>query len=100
MGLKDVRIRAIKCLENGNFVHEERDSIDEKNLLASNEVQTEFVVKLLKQTTGLNYNESPHHILEDVNVHVCKPILENKQWYVKFYFEEPDTVFISVHLSI
>ncbi|MBU3845374.1 MAG: hypothetical protein H9855_00060 [Candidatus Acinetobacter avistercoris] len=102
MGLKDVRIKAIKCLENGDIMHSERnhDSIDDKNLLACNKVQPDYVIMLLRKTTGLEYEESEHHYLETVSVHVCKPIWEGKRWYVKFHFEEANIVFLSVHLSL
>lgn len=34
-----------------------------------------------------------------IDVHVFKPYKDAKRWYIKFYFIDPDVVFISVHES-
>lgn len=34
-----------------------------------------------------------------IDVHVLKPFKNGKRWYIKFYFIEPDAMFISVHES-
>ena len=52
MGFRDARSALIDALETGNFQHEARDVLSEKNLLAVGDVDIEFVVKLLKKTGG------------------------------------------------
>lgn len=34
----------------------------------------------------------------EVDVHICRSWKSGGWWYVKFYFMEPDMIFISVHL--
>jgi hypothetical protein len=34
---------------------------------------------------------------QNIDVHVIKTRHKNEQWYIKWYFIEPDAVFISVH---
>lgn len=94
MGFKEVKHTVIKALAEGTFSHEPRaGSIDEKNKLATGEVTPEFVAGLIKRSKGADYSCSPHHKAPAIEVHV----IEKNDWYVKFYFLEPDTVFISVH---
>lgn len=104
MGFRDARSRAIEAIESGNVQHEARSgAIDEKNLLQTGEVGSQFVARLLRQCRGTQYERSPHHFVPGVEVHVFRPELvvpERKspqRWYVKLYFLEPDVVFISVH---
>ncbi|WP_181427854.1 hypothetical protein [Pseudomonas mosselii] len=42
---------------------------------------------------GSHYSSSPHHAVPAIEVHVLK----RRGWYIKFYFIEPQTWFISVH---
>jgi len=94
MGYQEVKSSVINALEAGMFSHEPRaGSIDEKNKLATGEVTPDFVANLIKRSTGADYSCSPHRQAQEIDVHV---IIKN-DWYVKFYFLEPDTVFISVH---
>ena len=105
MGLKDTRTKAIECLKAGTVQHEARDSIDEKNLLQTGAVTVEFVIKLLNATKGGEYSAIPHMNDANVNVHICEPeakedgATEKSRWYLKFYFVDPDLMFISVHKS-
>jgi hypothetical protein len=34
---------------------------------------------------------------QGIDVHVIKTLYKTEQWYIKWYFIEPDAVFISVH---
>jgi hypothetical protein len=94
MGFTKVKNTVIKALSAGTYNHELRAGrIDEKNKLATGEVTPAFVANLIKRSTGANYSCSPHHKAPAIEVHV----ITKNDWYVKFYFLEPDTVFISVH---
>lgn len=94
MGFSSVKRQALKALLEGSFLHEvRRGAIDEKNLLATGEVTAEWVARVIARSTGANHQVSPHHQDATLEVHV----IVKQGWYVKFYFLEPDTVFISVH---
>lgn len=97
MGFKDVKKEVIDCLNNGLVLHEARNNIDIKNLLETGVVSNSEVAKILATSKGNEYSCSPHHFDENIDVHVIK--LKNKGifWYIKWYFSEPNSVFISVH---
>ncbi len=93
MGFKEAKKKLIECLENGNIRHEERCSIDIKNLYAIGEITTEEVINIVKIARGNNYESSPHHYDRSIEVH----IIRINTWYIKWYFSEPNTIFISIH---
>ena len=93
MGFKDARSKVIAALKNGDYSHETRLNVSEKNKLQTGEVSANFVVDLIKKCTGNDHECSPHH--QDINVDVH--VLKRDGWYIKFYFVDPATVFISVH---
>lgn len=93
MGFKLVKARVIKALLEGTYEHEVRLDIDEKNKLQNGEVSAQFVTELIRRSTGDDYESSPHHQDSRVEVH----IIVKSEWYIKFYFIDPATVFISVH---
>lgn len=97
MGFKDVKREAITCLKNGAYDHEARADIDIKNLFSNGTVDTDYVISLISKTSGDQYECSPHHQDNSIDVHVCRPLKDGCYWYVKFYFIAPDIVFISVH---
>lgn len=99
MGFKDVRAKVIAALQSGDIRNEQRPDADEKNLLESDEVTTDFVVKLLLRCSGDQYETSLHHFDREVLCHVFTPYLGGERWYVKVYFQLSDAVFISVHRS-
>lgn len=92
MNFKDVKKKVIEDLLDGNFSHEARNQIDEKNLLQVGQIDAVGVVEILKRCRGQNHRQSPHHQCQSIDVHV---ILVNG-WYIKFYIVE-STTFISVH---
>lgn len=95
MGFRDVKTEALKRLKEG-FIQHETDragDINVKNLLLTGEMSVEEVMGLINKTRGNQYESSPHHAAPEIEVHTFKP----DGWYVKFYFLEPDIVFISVH---
>jgi hypothetical protein len=90
----------LAALEAGNFQHEAREVLSEKNLLAVGEISVSDVVSVVRRSRGTDYTASPHHWDPDVEVHVFRPTVEGTRWYVKAYFlEEPEgtAVFISIH---
>lgn len=103
MGLKDARKKAIGCLKSGDYEHENRKSINEKNLLLTGEITIDDVCTLLNATKGNRYEESPHHAVPTIMVHEFKPnskkVNGNISWYIKLYFIDDKTMMISAHPS-
>lgn len=99
MGFKDVRSKAIESLEAGKTQSEERPDIVEKNLFKTGVVTAADVVALLKHTRGDQYRVVPHNIVSGIEVHIFEPVKEGVEWHIKFYFLDPNCVFISVHKS-
>ena len=93
----DVKKQVIGCLLNGNVDHEARGSIAIKNLLAIGDISTDDVADILKKAKGTEYETSPHHDVKEIDVHIIKTRYAGEDWYIKWYFLEPDSVFISVH---
>lgn len=97
MSFKEVKKKVLNCLEKGLIEHEERNDIDVKNLLATGQVTVGQVSSMIGRSRGNEYSSSPHYVVSDIDVHIVKTRSEGKDWYVKWYFVEPNTVFISVH---
>ncbi|QGR05681.1 hypothetical protein CTZ24_04360 [Pantoea phytobeneficialis] len=97
MAFKEIKSKAISCLKNGCYDHEARCDIDTKNLFSVGEIDEEYVISLIQRTFGDQYTYSPHHQDSHTYVHLCRPYKDGCYWYVKFYFIEPDIIFISVH---
>jgi len=100
VSLRTVRQALIGSLESGNFEHEARAALAERNLLAVGDVDAAFVVRLLQRTRGDRYATSRHDWDREVTVHVFRPELDGERWYVKAYFLDVQAgraVFISVH---
>lgn len=93
MGWKIIKAQVIKALKNGTFQHEARREIETKNLLQMGRITPNDVRMLLERARGTDHASRPHHRAPSVTVH----IVTVQGWYIKFYFVEPDTVFISVH---
>lgn len=64
-----------------------------KNLLAMGAVSADEVIDVIHACQGRDYSSSPHHAVPGIEVHV----LRRCHWYIKFFFIEPHTWFISVH---
>lgn len=97
MGFKDVKAKVLACLDEGAVLHAERANIDIKNLLAIGEVALDEVASVIGRAGGTDYSCSPHHTVAGVEVHVIRTKFCGEKWYIKWYFLEPDSVFISVH---
>lgn len=98
-GFKEVKAKAIKCLEEGAYAHEARNEIEVKNLFLIGQLSEDEVIELIKCCRGNQYEKSTHHFESKVIVHILKPKLRMKNWYIKFYFVDPNVMFISVHES-
>lgn len=92
-GFMAVKRSVLEALDSGAYQHEARGSIDTKNLLATGEVSAVQVAHLVRRSSGTEYTCSPHHRNPKVDCH----IIRTRGWYVKFYFLDPETMFISVH---
>ena len=93
MGFREAKKRVLEALISGSFIHAIRDRIDEKNLLHTGDVSAEEVVEIITRCNGTHHTETPHHTIATTTTHVLK----SDGWYIKFYFIDQDTVFISVH---
>lgn len=94
---KEIKHQVIQCLVEGNILHEARNNIDIKNLLKTGVISIEEITEILKRSRGNQYKSSPHQMDQRIDVHVIKTLYKTGQWYIKWYFIEPDAVFISVH---
>lgn len=92
-GFKAAKSALLAALRSGNYQHEVRDDIDVKNLLSTGAMAPSALVAIINRATGLDHSTSPHHGDASITVHVLK----TGGWYVKFYFLDPSTFFISVH---
>lgn len=93
----DVKKQVLDCLQEGCILHESRNDIDIKNLLEVGAISVEEVADIIRRSRGNDYESSPHHMDPSIDVHVIKTRYQSEQWYIKWYFIEPDVVFISVH---
>ncbi len=93
MGFKEAKRKVLEALSTGAYQHESRKGIDVKNLLAMGNVSAEFVSGLIRKCNGKDHEMSAHDMMRSITVHVLK----KDGWYIKFYFIDPDTWFISVH---
>lgn len=93
IGFREAQRAVIAALEAGEYQHVSRGDIDVKNLLAAGEVSASEVAQVVRSCRGIHYTSSPHHAVDAIEVHVLK----RDGWYIKFFFIEPDTWFISVH---
>ena len=93
IGYKYARQKVLQALSLRIYSHEVRHAIDVKNLLHSGDVTPDEVISLIESSSGADYSSSMHHVVQSVEVHVIRC----SRWYIKFYFVDPDTVFISVH---
>ncbi|OUM29944.1 hypothetical protein B8W72_17685 [Pseudomonas putida] len=93
IGFREAQRAVIEALESGEYQHVSRGDIDLKNLLATGEVSACEVAEVVRSCRGIHHASSPLHAVAAVEVHVLK----RNGRYIKFFFIEPDTWFISVH---
>lgn len=92
-GFDAVKHAVLTALHAGDFQHEPREEADYKNLLSAGKVSAEDVARVIRRCKGTDHQCSPHHSVKGVDCHIIK----SQGWYVKFYFVDPVTMFISVH---
>ena len=97
MGFKQAKAQVIDCLLDGRIRHEERGDIDVKNLLSTGDVTPEQVAGWISRAKGGDHTCSPHHFDKMIQVHTVTVRTTMGDWYIKWYFIEPNSVFISVH---
>jgi hypothetical protein len=93
MGFNDAKRQVLAALKNGTWRVEARQHVDAKNKLATGEVSVDELVKVIGRSRGQDHAMRPHDRDQAVTVH----IIRKDGWYIKFYFIEPLTFFISVH---
>ena len=92
-GFKAVKRAVLAALHCGDYHHEARNHINVKNLLATGEVSAQDVADVIRRSDGASYVCSRLHADLAIDCHVIR----TRGWYVKFYFADPFTIFISVH---
>jgi len=97
LGFNEAKSKVLECLKSGDFEHEERNNIDVKNHLATGDISLGDAIRIIKRARGNNHTTAPHHFLEGVTVHIITIKYLGQKWYIKWYFLEPDSVFISFH---
>ncbi len=93
MGFKEAKRKVLESIDDGSIRHETRSDIDQKNLLHSGQVTTAEVRELITRSRGNNYESREHHWMDGVEIHILKA----KTWYIKWYFLDPNAVFVSIH---
>ncbi len=86
MAFREAKSKVIECLDNGYVLHEGRDDIDVKNLLATGAVSISEVTTIIGRARGSTYSSSPHHYDAEIDVHVIKTAYSGQHWYIKWYF--------------
>jgi hypothetical protein len=97
MGFKEARMLLIEALQSRQYGYEDREDLEEKNLLAAKQVTPGFVIQLLWRCSGLEYESRKHHLYPHLLCHVFKPVFDGERWYVKAFFVSTRAIFISVH---
>ena len=100
MSLTGAKKAVVAALLRGEFESEVREALGEKNLLAIGDIKAEDVARLVLRTSKKNYTESQHSEDHSVVVHIFRPTVKKKRWYIKVYFlDEADgmATFINVH---
>lgn len=93
LGFKKAKGLVLECIDEGRVNHVIRDHIDVKNLLFTGQVSEADIRAVIARSSGRNYESREHHQVKGLEVHILKA----NGWYIKWYFLEPDSWFISVH---
>jgi len=97
VGFRDAKRQLIECLSDGRIDHElERSEIDVKNLLVTGTASAVEVADVIRRCRGNEYECRPHHFDGTIDVHIVKTSHGGRSWYIKWYFLDPNAVFISV----
>ena len=93
LGFKPAKQKALEALRRGNYQIAVRTNLDAKNLLSTGEVTESDLISIIERCQGQNHERRPHDQIPQIDVH----ILKRDGWYIKFFFLDPDTFFLSVH---
>ncbi|RJT47052.1 hypothetical protein [Rahnella woolbedingensis] len=97
MSFREIKWKVIECLKNGNIEFEARREIQLKNLLSTGDISPFEVAALIGRASGDNHQVRPHHFDSSIDVHIITVMRAGTEWYIKWYFTDPISVFISVH---
>jgi len=97
MKFRDVKRKIIHCLQHGDIEFAARGHIDLKNLLVTGDVTPEDVIAVISRAGGNDYQRCAHHFDPSIEVHIIIVAYARLNWYIKWYFDEPVSIFISVH---
>jgi hypothetical protein len=92
----------IACLDAGAYDSAARSAMAESNWLATGQLSPEDVKRMIGMCRGTQYTAKPMSEDPDTLKHELKPVIDGKQWFIRFYFVETPadvTMFISVHPS-
>jgi hypothetical protein len=95
LGLKEVKALAINKIREGKVNHITREF--GKNKYAEGFLSDDQVIAMIQSCRGDRYEAKPHHAIRSVLVHIMKPLGKYDGYYIKFYFLEPDVIFLSIH---
>lgn len=100
MGFSSDKKRILSDLESLNFDHEARTGrAEDENLLAAGLITAERAIEIVMCARGQQHESRSHHQVTDLQIWIFKPVHEGAVWYVKGYFAEDQTWFISFHPS-
>ena len=96
-GLKTLSAGSLSVYGRGNIEFAVRRDVDLKNLLSTGDVSVPEVINVIMRAGGADHRMSSHHYDSSVDVHIITVTCAGLHWYIKWYFDEPASVFISVH---
>lgn len=93
MEFDEVQSKSIKALDNKLYFHEPRQAIERMNKFKSQQVDVKFIRNKIKRSIDENHRSFPDREDENRILHEIKI----DGWYLKFFFEDQNIFFISVH---
>lgn len=97
MSFREIKGKVIECLKNGQVRFAARRAICLKNLLSTRDVSAQELERVISLAAGKHYQRRTHHLDSSIDVHIISLWYSGVNWYIKWYFAEPNSVFISVH---
>ena len=95
MGFKSDTEKILADLLNQNYDHQARTA--EKNHLAAGFISVEQASEIIKATPGRKHRNAQHDQSRSPQLWIMEPEIEGVRWYIKGYFAEEQTWFISFH---
>jgi hypothetical protein len=97
VSFREIKWKVIECLKNGKVRFAVRRGIHLKNLLSTGDVTAQQLERVIHLAGGQHYELRTHHLDSSIDVHIITLWYAGVNWYIKWYFAEPNSVFISVH---